>query len=158
MEQCLFFFKDQYKMKYRVCSENWLEQYENWSMNGKNGCDWQSWMMNGLVSINTNGVIKYELWTNCEKCELWKMWKFIMNGKMSHLVVTGTVLRYKLSLMVFCRSWSTPPLGNRVFRYWRRSDVIEPEKNERNVRKRIKVYFMIYTDRLTWAVRMQKSW
>ena len=34
-----------------------------------------------------------------------------------YLVVTGTVLRYRLSLIVFCKSWSTPPLGNRVFRY-----------------------------------------
>ena len=29
--------------------------------------------------------------------------------------------------MVFWRSWSTPPLGNLVFRYWRRSLVMEPE-------------------------------
>ena len=44
-----------------------------------------------------------------------------------YLVVTGTVRRYRLSRMVFWRSWSTPPLGNLVFRYWRRSLVIEPE-------------------------------
>ena len=30
-------------------------------------------------------------------------------------------------LMVFCRSWSTPPLGKRVFRYLRISELIEPE-------------------------------
>ena len=33
--------------------------------------------------------------------------------------------------MVFWRSWSTPPLGKRVFRYCRRSDVIEPETRDR---------------------------
>ena len=32
--------------------------------------------------------------------------------------------------MVFWRSWSTPPLGKRVFRYWRRSLVMEPENGE----------------------------
>ena len=47
-----------------------------------------------------------------------------------YLVVTGTVLRYRLSLIVFCKSWSTPPLGNRVFRYCRRSEVIEPGKKK----------------------------
>ena len=50
-----------------------------------------------------------------------------------YLVVTGTVLRYRLSLIVFCKSWSTPPLGNRVFRYCRRSEVIEPGKKERQL-------------------------
>ena len=50
-----------------------------------------------------------------------------------YLVVTGTVLRYRLSLIVFCKSWSTPPLGNRVFRYWRRSEVIEPGKKKRQL-------------------------
>ena len=44
-----------------------------------------------------------------------------------YLVVTGTVRRYRLSLMVFWRSWSTPPFGNLVLRYCRRSLVIEPE-------------------------------
>ena len=44
-----------------------------------------------------------------------------------YLVVTGTVRRYRLSRMVFCRSWSTPPFGNLVLRYCRRSLVIEPE-------------------------------
>ena len=71
---------------------------------------------------------KILLWLAILKYE-WRMerWIWIMNGD---LVVTGTVLRYKLSRIVFCRSWSTPPLGNRVFRYWRRSDVIEPEKEK----------------------------
>ena len=50
-----------------------------------------------------------------------------------YLVVTGTVLRYRLSLIVFCKSWSTPPLGNRVFRYCRRSEVIEPGKKKRQL-------------------------
>ena len=68
----------------------------------------------------------------------WKCWYLFeresvnicvkVKGDITHLVVTGTVLRYKLSRIVFWRSWSTPPLGNRVFRYWRRSDVIEPER------------------------------
>ena len=44
-----------------------------------------------------------------------------------YLVVTGTVRRYRLSRMVFWRSWSTPPFGNLVLRYCRRSLVIEPE-------------------------------
>ena len=48
--------------------------------------------------------------------------------------------------MVFCRSWSTPPLGNLVFRYWRRSLVIEPEKinikNMKQIIERVCSYFL----------------
>ena len=77
---------------------------------------------------------KYE--TQKSKCIFLRIWIesesvnicVKVKGDITHLVVTGTVLRYKLSRIVFWRSWSTPPLGNRVFRYWRRSDVIEPER------------------------------
>ena len=51
-------------------------------------------------------------------------------------------------LMVFCRSWSTPPLGKRVFRYLRISELIEPETKENKVRKSV----------LHFRVDLKKSW